>query len=110
MFKVYTSTGEEALYSGSGKKEYLVVGQTTQPNFAYELEYPLGQLGTALSTAEEPRQLVGYVLIQVTAPFGDARLGEVEVHTLGDNVVLGTVERGGLAIQASPGGDRPHID
>ena len=106
MFKVYTSTGEEALYSGSGKKEYVVVGQTTQPNFAYELEYPLGQFGTALSTAEEPRQLVGFVLIQVTAPFGDARLGEVEVHTLGDNVVLGTVERGGLAIQASPGGDR----
>ena len=106
MFKVYTSTGEEALYSGSGKKEYVVVGQTTQPNFAYELEYPLGQFGSALSTAAAPRQLVGFVLIQVTAPFGDARLGEVEVHALGDNVVLGTVERGGLAIQASPGGDR----
>lgn len=106
MFKVYASTGEEALYSGSGKKEYMVVGQTTQPNFAYELEYPLGQIGAVLSTAEEPRQLVGFVLIQVTAPFGEARLGEVQVHTLGDNVVLGTVERGGLAVTASPGGDR----
>ena len=106
MFKVYASTGEEALYSGSGKKEYLLVGQTTQPNFAYELEYPLGLIGAAPSTAEEPRQLVGFVLIQVTAPFGEARLGEVEVHTLGDNVVLGTVERGGLAVTASPGGDR----
>ena len=101
MFKVYTSTGEEALYSGSGKKEYMVVGQTTRPNFAYELEFPLGQFGNALSTADEPRQLVNFVLVQVTAPFGDARLGEVEVHTLGANVVLGTVERGGLAASAS---------
>jgi len=106
MFKVYASTGEEALYSGSGVKEYRLVGQTTQPNSAYEIEYPLGLLGARSSTAAEPRQLVAFVLVQVTAPSGDARLAEVEVHSLGDNVVLGTVERGGSALQASPGGDR----
>ena len=106
MFKVYASNGEEALYSGSGVRDYTLVGQTTRANSAYEVEYSLGLLQAKLSTAEEPRQLVTFVLVQVTAPPGDARLAEVEVHSLGDNVILGTVERGGQAQQFSPGGDR----
>jgi hypothetical protein len=94
QFALYASNGSDAFYPGSGVKNYKLVGRTTQPNRAYLLEYPLEK--EVIRGEEVERQMVRYIYMALTAWAEDpGQLAELEVYALGDNVMLGTLNRGG---------------
>ena len=107
MFQVFVSTGEEAVYFGSGLKKYGLLAETTRPNTEYELTYPLLPEGVVLSGRGELtfRQFVRFILFRALRTSENPRLAEIEVRTLGDNIVLGSERRGGGALIAPAGGD-----
>ncbi len=85
---------------------YRKIFQTTQPNIATTIAIPL--LGSALDTtraldadsrvdlnAEQDFQMVRLIRITADEKNSDAALAEIEVLAQGDNVSLGTLERGG---------------
>ena len=107
MFQVFVSTGEEAVYFGSGLKKYSLLAETTRPNTQYELTYPLLPQDVKLSGRGELtfRQFVRFVLFRALRTAENPRLAEIEVSALGDNIVLGSEQRGGGALIAPAGGD-----
>ena len=107
MFQVFVSTGEEAVYFGSGLKKYSLLAETTRPNTRYELTYPLLPQDVKLSGRGELtfRQFVRFVLFRALRTAENPRLAEIEVRALGDNIVLGSEQRGGGALIAPAGGD-----
>ena len=97
QFALYASDGQEALFPGSGVKDYKVVGQTTQPNREPVLEYSLER--DRVDGRQVPRQHVRYLFFQVTAAAQEpGQLAELEVRALGDNLMLGTLDRFGSLV------------
>ena len=97
QFSVYASNGQEAFFPGSKVKDYKLVGRTTQPNSQEVLEYTLEK--EVVDGEEVPRQPVRYVYLELTShPEDPGQLAELEVHALGDNIMLGTLERFGSLI------------
>ena len=85
---------------------YRKIFQTTKPNTETSIAIPL--LGSALDTtrvldadrdvdlnAEQDFQMVRLIRITADEKSNDAALAEIEVLSQGDNVSLGTLERGG---------------
>ncbi len=103
QFEVYVSDGTEAFYPGSKVKNYKLAGRTTQPNREYVLEYPLKR--EVVNGEEVERQMVRYVYLELTShPEDPGQLAELEVYSLGDNVMLGTLDRAGSLVAGEYGG------
>ena len=105
QFKVYISNGLP-LFTEDVKERivgYKLLAATTQPNKRYILEYELPYYATPeiipyeqqAAGYDASREIVRYVRIVLTAKSERPGLAELEVYSLGDNVALGTLERGG---------------
>ncbi|MCK5120057.1 MAG: hypothetical protein KAQ78_10750 [Candidatus Latescibacteria bacterium] len=99
QFTVYVSDG--ARIAGALDMFYFsVAGRTTKPNRERVVEYELGpgssgvQSGYGLIYTPDA-QIVQYIRIVCDAKSPRPGLAEVEVWALGDNLALGTIERGG---------------
>lgn len=92
-FRLRTSTGE-FLRSGAGRL-YEGVAETVEPNDRFILTYDLPPLHAAQ-----------YVRFVATTPSEGARLVEMEVWAVGDNVALGWSDRGGSVEDESGGSYR----
>ena len=78
------------------------VGRTTEPNTERVVEFDLQTVWPGTATGKHlvnddtlKYQMVQYVRFLAEELQRDAALARIEVETLGDNVVLGSVERGG---------------
>ncbi|MSR83225.1 MAG: hypothetical protein EXS58_09930 [Candidatus Latescibacteria bacterium] len=104
QFSVYVATGARIKVADDVFK-YDVVYRTTQPNTDTLVKFALsGSLDTTFVLEKgigvDPKQkdhyrMVQFIRIAADAPSEDAALAEVEVVGVGDNVSLGTLERGG---------------
>ncbi len=101
-FKIYTSEGIER-YIGTRLKllDYDLVMQTVRPNTEYIFELELDP-GTDLQGNPLVGKYLHYVKIFFTKKVAEAGLAEVEVVTLGKNIALGTLDRGGWIKSGSP--------
>ena len=109
-FSVYINTGER---SNAAKDifQFTRIGRTTEPNESRVIEYDLLTLDPGAATASGVPMVTGdslfyapvqYVRFVPEEHHPHAALAEVEVIALGDNVALGTIERGG---EIRAGGD-----
>ena len=85
MFELYKSTGQQAFTQRSGVLDFRTIHRSTRPNFDHVLSYEVGE------------QPLRYLYFQAMAETEGAKLAELEVFTLGDNIALGVQERAGLA-------------
>ncbi len=90
FFKIYTSAGEPVFNPGTSvpipdTKRFSLIKETTAQNSEYVLEYDLSL------------RPVQYIRIAITKRAKNLQLAEFKVYSLGDNVTLGTLERGGSA-------------
>lgn len=100
-FSVYVSEGSNVL----GRMDlfrFTRVGTTTEPNKKPVVEYDLFTLDEDLATGETlvtgdtlRFAAVQYVRFVPHTKNDDAALAEIEMTALGDNIALGTLERGG---------------
>ncbi|MFP6646418.1 MAG: hypothetical protein VCF24_23070, partial [Candidatus Latescibacterota bacterium] len=100
-FSVFVNDGVRA----SAARDIFVfsrIGRTTEPNtervveFELETVWPGAATGEHLVTVDTLKyQMVQYVRFLVEEFQPDGALARIEVETLGDNVVLGSVDRGG---------------
>lgn len=106
QFSVYVSDGAR-IYSGSDIKEFTLVDKTTKPNTEYVLDYDLTGGGWELaddSTAtsagyamtSQPIQFIRFV---ADSEARGAGIAEIELEAVGDNLALGTIERGGYWVR-----------
>ena len=101
-YAVYVSNGAR-LYAASDIVQYTMVGRTTKPNTAYVVEYDLTQGGwEAADAVTSPTwmyamdaQQVQYIRFVANAKSQNPGLAEVELYTIGDNLALGIIDRGG---------------
>ena len=100
-FSVYTNDGVRAT-AAKDVFNFTRVGRTTEPNEQRVVEYELDTIWPGAATGDHlvtgdalDHQMVQYVRFVAEEFQPDAGLAEIEVEALGDNVVLGTVERGG---------------
>ncbi len=104
QFTVYATTGARILATQDVFK-YEPVYRTSKPNTATEVVIPLEYAaqdtviavdpGMNLDLAYENRyQVIQYLSIVAEEQHADAALAEVEVLTVGDNISIGTKERG----------------
>ena len=102
-FSVYINTGER---SNAAKDifQFTRIGRTTEPNESRIIEYDLLTLDPGAATASGVPMVTGdslfyapvqYVRFVPEEHHPHAALAEVEVIALGDNVALGTIQRGG---------------
>ena len=104
-FKVYMSDGTPAFVSSAvpDAPRYQTVVNVTKSNREYVLEYPLRDA----YNNEVLHRSVRYVYVLMTAwrdPDANPQLAELEVISLGDNVALATLKRGGSIAAYSTGG------
>ena len=105
QFSVFVTQGAR-IQAQNDVFRYRKIFQTTKPNVETTIAIPL--LGTALDTtrvldadrsvdlsAEQDFQMVRLIRITADEKSSDAALSEIEVLAQGDNVSLGTLERGG---------------
>ena len=104
-FSVYVNDGERA-NAAKDVFQFVRVGRTTEPNDQRVVEYELLTLdpGAATGRYMQTGDTLHYVPVQYIRFVPEehhlgAALAEIEVESLGDNVALGTVARGG-AIRA----------
>ncbi len=107
-FRVYKSDGT-LIYPGSPIVEYTLIGKTTRPNTSSVVSYKLGfsKADTTSAGGEVTRALdfdqVQYVRVILDSKLDskgseNPALAELEVYTLGDNIALGTDQRGGSLV------------
>lgn len=99
-FSVYVSDGA-SMYPGESTVEYTLIGRTTRPNTHLVVEYDLACSATVpiitggdVADAFDFGQ-VKYVRVILNSKSTSPALAELEVCALGDNIALGTDERGG---------------
>ncbi len=105
QFSVFVSTGSR-IQAQDDVFRYRKVYQTTKPNAEPRITIPM--VGDALDTtrvidpgldvdlgAEQDYRVVRFVRLVVDEKSADVALSEIEVISAGDNVSLGTLERGG---------------
>jgi len=100
-FAVYVSEGAGL----SGQKDlhrFIKVGATTKPNTEREVDYKLFTVDRGMATGENlvTSDTLGFMAVQyirfvAQAKSPDAALAEIELRAVGDNIALGTIERGG---------------
>lgn len=111
-FRVFGSDGRRVVTTGEDIFAYNLIGGTTRPNDRTEVEYlvrPIvksttlnigeGFLSAAEDSVEVPYALLQYVRFRASAKSPEAALAEVEIYTFGENIALGTFERGGSLVE-----------
>ena len=109
QFSVFVASGAR-IQALDDVFKFEAVYRTSKPNTETELVIPLEYLGTdstyvldegrVLDLEREKRfQVVQYIIIEIDEHSPDAALAEVEVLAVGDNVSLGTAERGGSFLE-----------
>lgn len=106
QFTVYVSDGTR-VFAGSDIVEFTVVGKTTKPNTEYVLDYDLREGGWESADDATHRaaqyamtsQPVQYIRFVADAKTRGAGIAEIELEAVGDNIALGTIERGGYWVQ-----------
>ncbi len=100
-FSVYVNDGVRAT-AAKDVFNFSRIGRTTEPNEEQVVEYALDTIWPGAATGDHlvtgdtlAHRMVQYVRFVAEEFQTDAALAEIEVETLGDNVVLGSVERGG---------------
>ena len=105
QFSVFVASGAR-IQALNDVFKFSAVYRTTKPNRDGELIIPLEYIGTDstyvldadldLDLQRENRfQVIQYIIIEIDEKSPDAALAEIEVLAVGDNVSLGTAERGG---------------
>ena len=116
-FRVFESDG---LRVASGDVfTFDLIGGTTRQNFETEIEYriregrggataTLGRGGVDESNEHltEPFVMIQYIGLWADAKNADAALAEFEVYTFGENISLGTLQRGGSVVEGTGLGPR----
>ena len=109
QFSVFVSAGPR-IQALNDVFKFAAIYRTTKPNTATELVIPLAYLGTdstyvldaslAIERERERRyQVIQYLIVEADEQHADAALAEIEVLAVGDNVSLGTAERGGSFLE-----------
>ena len=102
-FSVFANDGARAI-SNQDIFQFDLVGLTTLPNRSQSVEYVLstpeqgqatGQYLTIPENGILPYKPVQYIRVEALSKNPGAALAEIEVEALGDNIALGTFERGG---------------
>ena len=100
-FSVYTNDGVRAT-AAKDVFRFTRIGRTTEPNeervveYVLETTWPGAAVGDHLATGDTlAHHMVQYVRFVAEEFQPDGALAEIEVETVGDNVVLGIIERGG---------------
>lgn len=118
-FRVFGADGKR-VQTGEDIFSFNLIGGTTRPNDQLAVEYPLKYLvadatlvignaaeagAEAAEVAENPLKapytLLQYIRFRADARSPDAALAEVEVYAFGENISLGTLERGGSIVEQS---------
>ena len=103
QFAAYASPGVSTI-PGEDVFDYMPVGRTTKPNqervVEYELQYARHAAGDTTQYGEYWEATVDflpiqYVMLVLDAKTARAGLAEVQVESVGDNLALGTLDRGG---------------
>ncbi len=105
QFSVFVASGAR-IQALNDVFKFTAIYRTTKPNMDTELIIPLEYLGTDSTYVldadldldlewENRFQVIQYIIIEIDEQSPDAALGEIEVLAVGDNVSLGTAERGG---------------
>ena len=109
QFSVFVSSGAR-IQALNDVFKFEAVYRTSRPNTETELVIPLEYLGTdstyVLDTSldiererERRYQVIQYIIVEADEQHPDAALAEIEVLAVGDNVSLGTAERGGSFLE-----------
>lgn len=109
QFSVFVASGAR-IQALNDVFKFAAVYRTPKPNTATELVIPLEYLrtdstyvldeGLGFDLAREQRfQVIQYIIIEIDEQRPDVGLAEVEVLAVGDNVSLGTAERGGSFLE-----------
>lgn len=104
-FRVFGSDGKRVTTTGEDIFSFNLIGGTTRPNDRTQVEYtvrpvvnnlilPIGNI-SAEAVGDTSYALLQYVRFRADVKSEDATLAEVEVYTLGENIALGTFDRGG---------------
>lgn len=101
-FSVYTSEGSRTSLR-EDIFQFTRVGGTIEPNAEKVIEYELRTIDPGAATGEHlvTRDTLDFAVVQYVRFIAeekqaDAALAEIEVWTPGDNIALGTVQRGGV--------------
>ncbi len=107
QFSVFVSSGAR-IQALADVFKFEAIYRTSKPNTATELVIPLEYLGTdstyvldASLDLERVRgyRVIQYIIVEADEQHSDAALAEIEVLAVGDNVSLGTAERGGSFLE-----------
>ena len=116
-FRVFESDG---LRVASGDVfTFDLIGGTTRQNFETEVEYTIRERGGGATAVlgrggvdesnehlTEPFVMIQYIGLWADARNDDAAIAEFEVYTFGENVSLGTLQRGGSIVEGTGLGPR----
>ncbi|MDE2740675.1 MAG: hypothetical protein OXI58_03750 [Gemmatimonadota bacterium] len=109
QFSVFVASGAR-IQALNDVFKFEAIYRTSKPNTETELVIPLEYLGTdstyvldASLDIERERerryQVIQYIIVEADEQHPDAALAEIEVLAVGDNVSLGTAERGGSFLE-----------
>ena len=109
QFSVFASSGAR-IQALNDVFKFEAVYRTSRPNTETELVIPLEYLGTDSTYVldasldidrerERRYQVIQYIIVEADEQHPDAALAEIEVLAVGDNVSLGTAERGGSFLE-----------
>ena len=109
QFSVFVSSGAR-IQALNDVFKFEAVYRTSKPNAETELVIPLEYLGTDSTYVldesldidrerERRYQVIQYIIVEADEQHPDAALAEIEVLAVGDNVSLGTAERGGSFLE-----------
>jgi hypothetical protein len=118
QFRVFITTGAR-ISSTEDLFLYRQIYRTTQPNSATSISIPLRFAGrdsamvidSSLELSDEERlnyRIVQYIQVISEEKTPDGALAEVEVIGVGDNIALGTLERGGF-VEGAGTGSTPNL-
>ena len=109
QFSVFIASGAR-IQALNDVFKFEAVYRTSKPNTETELVIPLEYLGTDSTYVldasldidrerERRYQVIQYIIVEADEQHPDAALAEIEVLAVGDNVSLGTAERGGSFLE-----------
>ena len=109
QFSVFVASGAR-IQALNDVFKFEAIYRTSKPNTETELVIPLEYLGTDSTYVldasldidrerERRYQVIQYIIVEADEQHPDAALAEIEVLAVGDNVSLGTAERGGSFLE-----------
>jgi len=118
QFRIFVTTGAR-ISSTEDLFLYRQIFRTTQPNTATSIRIPLNYAGRdstmivdpSLELSDDERhnyRLIQYIQIVSDEKTPDGALAEIEIVGVGDNIALGTLERGGF-VEGAGTGSTPNL-